>query len=127
MIVTLDLCALGENNIHVECGADDAEEILGAFYAVLTMLFPECCAECAVIDKAKEILSEDEIENAEELAEHKDIICRLLSIIHEEAHSNGGHFISPDSELWLRQLADELNPASTLELIEQLRKQNAQR
>jgi hypothetical protein len=123
MIVTLDLSALGPNKIHVECGGDSAEEIMDAFYGVLTMLFPECCAECAVLDKARDILGEDELE----IFESKDTIDRLLSIIHEEVHANGGNFISPDSELWLRQLADEINPASTLELIDQLREQNAER
>jgi len=123
MIVTLDLSALGPNKIHVECGGDSEEEVMDAFYGVLTMLFPECRAECAVLDKARDILGEDELE----IFESKDTIDRLLSIIHEEVHANGGNFISPDSELWLRQLADEINPASTLELIDQLREQNAER
>ena len=123
MIVTLDLSALGPNKIHVECGGDSAEEIMDAFYGVLTMLFPECFAECAVLDKARDILSGDELE----MIKSKDIIHHLLAIIDEEVHANGGNFISPDSELWLRQLADEINPASTLELIEKLFEQNAER
>lgn len=44
--------------------------------------------------------------------------------MHEEMLANGGSFISPDSDLWLRQLADEMNPISSLKIIENLIKEN---
>ena len=52
-----------------------------------------------------------------------ETIKRLLCIMHEEVLANGGSFISPDSDLWLRQLADEMNPVSSLEIIENLIKE----
>ena len=132
MIITIDLPALGPNTLRVKSNAEDVHEVTSDFYDILISLFPEDCVECAFIQKTKELLREnieassdeedDDINNLE-----SDIIHRLLSIIHEEVHANGGNFISPDSDLWLRQLADEMNPASTLELIDQLREQNAER
>lgn len=133
MIITIDLSALGPNNIRVESNAEDVHEVTSDFYDILTNLFPEDCVECAFLTKTKELLEAKGIEVHDEEEEDEtnhlesDIIHRLLAIIDEEVHANGGNFISPDSELWLRQLADEINPASTLELIEKLFEQNAER
>jgi hypothetical protein len=133
MIITIDLSELGPNSLLVESNADDVHEVTSDFYDILTSLFPEDCVEHAFLTKAKELLEakgievpdEEEEEDETNQLESKFIIARLLAILYEEVHANGGSCISPDSELWLRQLADEINPASALELIDQLREHHA--
>jgi hypothetical protein len=60
MRIILDLHGLGPNTFHVESGIEDANDLMELFHSILLQLFPDCCAESAVIEAAMEILEGDE-------------------------------------------------------------------
>ena len=63
MRIILDLHGLGPNTLHIEGGIEDANDLMELLYHdILLQLFPDCCAESALIEAAMEILERDEDE-----------------------------------------------------------------